>query len=211
MELKVFGRYAPLGMASRYGQNAFWGSFVITKRINPTVCLQQIWRVIIRLSMMNLLLRLLAIVRNGAESEELRARAVISLRAGFRNSAYFDGFEDPEDVPISEETFHEIQGSLRELYLDIDVPMEVRRRTLEGSVRAPQEWHQEAVRNAYSGGDALWRLTAVFCMRYIQGFETQILEALKAENEDIHYEAVCSRGDLGSGWRLVSHYGSCQQ
>ena len=77
---------------------------------------------------------LLAIVRNGAESEELRARAVISL-GPVLETAYFDGFEDPEDVPISEETFHEIQGSLRELYSDIDVPMEVRRRTLEGSVR----------------------------------------------------------------------------
>ena len=147
---------------------------------------------------------LLSIVRNGAEPEELRARAVISL-GPVLETAYFDGFEDPEDVPISEETFHEIQEFLRELYLDIDVPMEVRRRTLEGSVRAPQEWHQEAVRDAYAGGDALWRLTAVFCMRYIQGFETQILEALKSKNEDIHYEAVCAAGtwEVDAAWSHI--------
>lgn len=147
---------------------------------------------------------LLSIVRNDAESEDLRARAVISL-GPILETAYFDEFEDPEDVPISEETFHTIQTSLRDLYMDIDAPMEVRRRTLEGSVRAPQEWHQEAIRDAYFSGDDLWRLTAVFCMRYIQGFDTQILEALKAENEEIHYEAVCAAGtwEVDAAWSHI--------
>jgi len=143
-----------------------------------------------------LVVALLFIVRNGEESEALRAKAVISL-GPILETAYIDEFEDPEAVPISEETFHGIQASLRELYMDIDVPMEVRRRTLEGSVRAPQEWHQKVIRDAYSSGDDLWRLTAVFCMRYIRGFDTQILEALKAENENIHYEAVCAAGTWG--------------
>lgn len=48
-----------------------------------------------------------------------------------------------------------------------------------------------------SAGDELWRLTAVFCMRYVRGFDNQILEALKAENEEIHYEAVCAAGTWG--------------
>ena len=148
---------------------------------------------------------LLAIARNGGEPEELRARAVISL-GPVLETADLDGFEDPEDVPITEETFHEIQESLRKLYMDMDIPMEVRRRTLEGSVRAPQEWHQAAIRDAYSSGDALWRLTAVFCMRYIQGFETQILEALKSKNEDIHYEAVCAAGnwEVDAAWSHIN-------
>ena len=148
---------------------------------------------------------LLAIARNGGEPEELRARAVISL-GPVLETADLDGFEDPEDVPICEETFHEIQESLRKLYMDMDVPMEVRRRTLEGSVRAPQEWHQAAIRDAYSSGDALWRLTAVFCMRYIQGFETQILEALKSKNKDIHYEAVCAAGnwEVDAAWSHIN-------
>ena len=148
---------------------------------------------------------LLAIARNDAEPEELRARAVISL-GPVLETADFEGFEDPEDVPISEETFHEIQESLRKLYMDMDIPMEVRRRTLEGSVRAPQEWHQAAIRDAYSSGNALWRLTAVFCMRYIQGFETQILEALKSKNEDIHYEAVCAAGnwEVDAAWSHIN-------
>lgn len=151
-----------------------------------------------------LVVALLSIVRNGEESEKLRARAVISL-GPILETADFDEFEDIEAVPISEETFHGIQDSLRERYLDIDVPMEVRRRILEGSVRAPREWHQEAIRDAYSSGDALWRLTAVFCMRYIRGFDTQILEALKAENEKIHYEAVCAAGtwEVAAAWSHI--------
>jgi HEAT repeat protein len=147
---------------------------------------------------------LLSIVRNGEESEDLRAKAVISL-GPILETAYIDEFEDPEAVPISEETFHTIQTTLRKLYMDTDVPMEVRRRILEGSVRAPQKWHQEAVRDAYSSGDDLWRLTAVFCMRYIRGFDTQILEALKAENENIHYEAVCAAGtwEVDAAWSHI--------
>ena len=147
---------------------------------------------------------LLAMVRNGTESEELRARAVISL-GPILETAYVDEFDDPEAVPISEETYHGIQTSLRELYMDLDVPMEVRRRILEGSVRAPQEWHKDVIREAYSSGDALWKLTAVFCMRYVRGFDTQILEALESENEDIHYEAVCAAGTWGvdAAWSHV--------
>jgi hypothetical protein len=148
---------------------------------------------------------LLSMVRNGAESEELRARAVISL-GPVLETAYIDEFDDPEAVPISEETFHGIQTSLRELYMDMDVPMEVRRRILEGSVRAPEAWHREAVHDAYSSGDALWRLTAVFCMQYVRGFDTWILEALESENQDIRYEAVCAAGNWGidGAWSHVA-------
>ncbi len=148
---------------------------------------------------------LLSIVGNGEESEELRARAAISL-GPILETASIDEFDDPEDVPISEETFHRIQKSLHDLYMDNDVPMQVRRRILEVSVRAPQEWHQEAVRDAYSSNDALWRLTAVFCMRYIRGFNAQILEALDSKNEDIHYEAVCAAGtwEVDAAWPRIA-------
>ena len=51
----------------------------------------------------------LSILRNGEESEAIRARAVISL-GPVLETAYIDGFDDPEAVPISEETFHGIQA-----------------------------------------------------------------------------------------------------
>jgi hypothetical protein len=148
---------------------------------------------------------LLSILRNGEESEAIRAKAAISL-GPILETAYIDEFEDPEAVSISEETFHGIQTSLRGIYMDMDVPMEVRRRILEGSVRAPKKWHEEAIRDAYSSDDELWRLTAVFCMRYVRGFDTQILEALKSENEEIHYEAVCAAGNWGldAAWSHIA-------
>ena len=148
---------------------------------------------------------LLSILRNGDESEELRGKAVISLGPALEY-AYMDWFEDPDEIPISEETFRGIQESLRELYMDAGVPKEVRRRTLEASVRAPQDWHQDAIRAAYSSGDETWRLTAVFCMRFVRGFDDQILEALETENEDIHYEAVCAAGnwEVDGAWSHIA-------
>ena len=142
---------------------------------------------------------------NGEESEDLRAKAVISL-GPILETAYIDEFDDPEAVSISEKMFHGIQASLRELYMDNNVPMEVRRRILEGSVRAPQEWHRSAIRDAYFGGNALWRLTAVFCMRYVRGFDTQVMEALQSDNEDIHYEAVCAAGNwaVDAAWSHIT-------
>ncbi|MEE8303510.1 MAG: hypothetical protein V3S24_13875, partial [Candidatus Tectomicrobia bacterium] len=79
-------------------------------------------------------------------------------------------------------------------------------RILEAAVRAPQAWHQEAVRTAYGSNDDGWRLTAVFCMRFIRGFDEQILEALNSDDSDIHYEAVCAAGnwEVDAAWSHVA-------
>lgn len=82
-----------------------------------------------------------------------------------------EGFDDPDDVPICEDTFCKIQESLRRLYLDAAVPKNMRRRIMEASVRAPQDWHQDAIRAAYSSDDEDWRLTAVFSMRWVRRFD----------------------------------------
>jgi hypothetical protein len=139
---------------------------------------------------------LLSILRSGVESETLRGKAAISLGPVLEH-ADTQRFEDLDEVPITERTFHTIQQSLRTLYMNADVPKEVRRRILEASVRAPQGWHQDAVRAAYGSGDEAWRLTAVFCMRYVGGFDRQILEALDSQSAEVHYEAVCAAGNWG--------------
>ena len=139
---------------------------------------------------------LLAIVGNPGEPEELRGMAAISLGPALEHADTF-GFEDADDLLISEASFLRIQQSLREFFLESDMPQEVCRRILEASVRAPQGWHDEAVRSAYSNEDGAWKLTAVFCMRFIQGFDEQILEALNSEDPDVHYEAVCAAGSWG--------------
>jgi len=148
---------------------------------------------------------LLSILQNANESKKLRANAVISL-GPVLEYADTDGFEDPDDVPISESTFSRIQESFRKLYMDTEVPNEVRRRILETSVRAPQDWHQDAVRAAYSSDDEDWKLTAAFSMRWIRGFNKQILEALGSDKEKIHYQAVCAAGnwEVDATWSHVS-------
>ncbi|MBW1816138.1 MAG: hypothetical protein JRJ60_03150, partial [Deltaproteobacteria bacterium] len=107
---------------------------------------------------------------------------------------------------ISDDTFRKIQESLRRLYLDAAVPKYVHRRILEASVRAPRDWHQDAIRAAYSSDDEDWRLTAVFSMRWVRGFDNQILEALDNNNQDIHYQAICAAGnwEVDAAWSHVS-------
>jgi len=147
---------------------------------------------------------LLAVVGSADEPEQLRAKAAISL-GPVLEQAETDGFEDPDDVPITELTFRNIQDSLAKIYLDNSTPKEVRRRILEASVRAPETWHQDAIRYAYSSGDKEWMLTAVFSMRWVRGFDNQILKALKSAYAEIHYEAVKAAGnwELDAAWSHI--------
>ncbi len=148
---------------------------------------------------------LLSILQTGTEPEELRATAAISLGPVLEH-ACIEEFDAPDDVPISESVFHKIQESLQSLYMDPDVPENVRRRFMEVSVRAPQPWHQNAIRSAYASDNEDWKLTAVFSMRWVEGFDDQILESLKNNNENIHYEAVCAAGnwEVDAAWSHVA-------
>ena len=73
-------------------------------------------------------------------------------------------------------------------------------------MRAPQDWHRNAVRAAYSSDDGDWKLTAVFSMRFVRGFDEQILEALESANSDVHYEAVCAAGnwEVDTAWAHIT-------
>lgn len=153
---------------------------------------------------------LLAIVGQSGESEEMRGTAAISLgpalEQAYLDDFEMDDFEDLDETPISELTFGRTRETLRKLYVDSRIPEEVRRRILETSVRAPQDWHRNAVRAAYYSWDEAWKLTAVFCMRFINGFADQILEALGSRNLDIHYEAVCAAGnwEMDEAWPHIA-------
>jgi hypothetical protein len=140
---------------------------------------------------------LLAIIRSPDETEEIRPRAAISLGPVLEQADTFGFDDDPDDVPIAQHTFRNIQDSFQKLYSDNSVPKEVRRRVLEASVRAPESWHREAIEAAYSSGDKDWMLTAVFALRWVRGFDAQILEALKSADSEIHYEAVEAAGNWG--------------
>jgi len=147
---------------------------------------------------------LMSVVRGADEPEELRTKAAISLGPVLEQS-YINEFDDPDDTPITERTFRNIQDMFQELYLDTGIPKEVRRRILEASVRAPEDWHKNAISSAYASGDQDWVLTAVFSMRWVRGFDKQILEALKSKNPEILDEALQAAGtwELGRAWSRI--------
>lgn len=148
---------------------------------------------------------LLSILGDPAEPEELRAQAAISQGPALEQ-ACIDEFDDPDAVPISEKTFRKVKQALRKVYLDSSVPKLVRRRTLEAAVRAPEEWHTGAIRTAYASADQEWKLTAVFCMQYVRGFDKEILEALESADPAIHYEAIRAAGnwEVDAAWPHIA-------
>jgi hypothetical protein len=148
---------------------------------------------------------LLGIVGDAGLPEELRATAAISLGPVLEHADTSE-FDDYDDVAVSEQTFHRIQLTLRKIYLDESVPVLVRRRILEASVRAAEDWHRDAISHAYSIGDRDWMLTAVFAMERVRGFDDQILEALKSSDPEIHYEAVSAAGnwEMAAAWEHVA-------
>lgn len=139
---------------------------------------------------------LLGVVQAGDEKEEVRAQAAISLGPVLEYGFTYE-FEDPDEDPIDEQTFHRLQEGLHKLYLDSNVSTKVRRSVLEAAVRAPLDWQVAAIREAYASGASEWQLSAVFAMGYVRGFDREILESLASEEPDIHCEAVKAAGNWG--------------
>jgi hypothetical protein len=143
---------------------------------------------------------LISILTNPAEPEKLRAQAAIAF-GPVLEQAEID-FDEPEQLPISVDTLVHIAETLHRLFSDDGTPKELRRRILEASVRAEQDWHADAIAAAWASGDPEWVLTSVFAMRYVPGFEDQILAALKNPDPDTHFEAVQGAGarELDGAW-----------
>jgi tetratricopeptide (TPR) repeat protein len=148
---------------------------------------------------------LLAVTSASHESEIVRGQAALSLGPALEH-ADVEGFEDPDDIVISERTFRSVVHSLRKLYRDPGVPSNVRRYVFEASVRAPQDWHMDAIRAAYTSEDPTWRVSAVFAMRWVRGFDAEILQALMSEDDDIKYEAVHAAGNwsIDAAWPHIA-------
>ncbi len=140
---------------------------------------------------------LLSLLLDGSEPEDLRGAAAIAL-GPVLEIGDIDGFVEGDpysDVPITEATFDAIRRGLHEVYRDSAVPKLVRRRALEAAVRAPEDWQAAAIRAAYHDGDPKWRLTAVFCMRFLPGFDDEVVEALRTGDDILRYEALIAAGE----------------
>jgi uncharacterized protein (UPF0147 family) len=139
--------------------------------------------------------QLLNLLRDPNEPETLRAQAAISLGPALED-ADTQGFDDEWAEPvITQPVFEQVQTTLRDIHLDPSLPKLVRRRALEAAVRAPQDWHTDAIREAHAASDPEWNLTAAFCMRWIRGFDQQILELLQSPDPEIRCEAVQAAGN----------------
>jgi hypothetical protein len=148
---------------------------------------------------------LLALIADSSRSDELRGIAAISLGPVLEQCDTMEWDAPFDDSPITEESFEKVKTSLHRLYQDSNLPKQVRRRILEASVRAEADWHPAAIEAAYASGDHDWMLTAVFAMRYINGFDPQILEALKNPDPEIHMEAVQAAGaqEVEGAWPYI--------
>ena len=148
---------------------------------------------------------LLAVLQDGELDESLRGTAAIAL-GPVLEEVDLDGFSELDPPSITETTFHRIQDTLKKLYFDGAAPVLVRRRVLEASIREPRDWHSGAVAAAWATGNSEWRLTAVFAMGMMPGFEDQIVEALESEDELLLSEAVGAAGqrELDAAWPVVT-------
>ena len=137
---------------------------------------------------------------------DLRGAAAIALGPALEHESLRDPEDSDDDELLSGRMVRRTQSLLRRLCLTEHLPRDVRRRSLEASVRLPQKWHRDAVRTAYGSYDAAWRLTAVFCMRFIRGFDKEVLEALDSEDAEIRYQAVFAAGNwaLDAAWPHVA-------
>lgn len=148
---------------------------------------------------------LLRVLEDTGESTELRAQAAISLGPALDEASISD-FDDPDLEPsISEDMFHRIGLTLMKIHADTNAPKELRRRSLEAAVRAPEDWHREAIRTAFTNGDAEWKLTAVFGMQYVRGFDKEILTTLNSTDPDLQAMAITAagNGEIAGAWPHV--------
>lgn len=156
---------------------------------------------------------LLRFARDPARSDEERGQALIVLGPALEEchdeeapdgtlEAAPPGGEGWWDLPLSDAGYREVTEELRRIYLDGSAPKLVRRRALEAAVRAPRDWHREAAATAWRSGDPEWRLTAVFAMGHLPGFEGEIDEAFRGEDPVVRQEAMLAAGRSSAGEAL---------
>jgi len=148
---------------------------------------------------------LLVIATDRAENVELRAAAALALGPSLEYADILDPEELDEEEAFSAAAIRRVEESLHTLYDAVDTPDALRRAALEASVRAPRPWHEDAVRAAHTSADPAWRLAALFCLRFVDGFVPQILEALASDDPALRYQAVCAAGEqeLEAAWPHV--------
>ena len=142
---------------------------------------------------------ILRIIHSLDETEDLRSTSVMALGPVLELLDMGD-LDDQSELRQQALLLPEI---LHTLHTDKNEPIILRRRALETSVRYDQDWHAEAIAAALKSSDTAWHRTAVFAMRFVPGFENQILEALGSDDPDTEFQAICA-ADV---WQLDPAWG----
>jgi hypothetical protein len=138
----------------------------------------------------------LEFIRRGAP-EEVLADAIVGL-GPILEEAGIDYFDDEFELPeimapgISRETFQRLVRELREVYEDPQRPKLVRRRAFEVLVRNREDWQADAIRKHFEADDEEWKLTAVFGMGYVPGFDRELESVVNGASGDLLFEAIRS-------------------
>ncbi len=149
---------------------------------------------------------LAGIVADGTESEEMRGKAALAIGPALE-TAHSEG-RGEEGISVSESAYRKVQTTLKDIYDNESEPSELRRCAFEALVRAPEGWHQEAVREAYDNLEEGWHRSAVFAMRFVPGFDDQILESLESEDEEVLFNAICAAAErkVRDAWPYIEEF-----
>jgi hypothetical protein len=126
----------------------------------------------------------------GDASDGIRADAIIALGPVIEEC----GTDYGVGPPVSRETCAAITKKIRALYDDASQPKLLRRRAFEVLVRAPQPWQRDEIGRWLGSSDEEWRITAVFAMGQMTGFEDELLAVLAEAEGLMLEEAVRSAG-----------------
>lgn len=127
---------------------------------------------------------------------EVRARAAVALGPALEDCDTSLGL--PYGTEVSEATFERACQVLERVARDPALPKVVRRRALEGAVRAPRGWQEALIRRACGETDPEWRMTGVFCAARYPDLHGLALEALDDAELEVRIEAVRAVGEIGA-------------
>jgi len=139
--------------------------------------------------------RLLALIA-GSGSAPARVAAVLAFGPALEQ-AFQVGLDHPFDRSFDEPAltpalFDRIRATLGTLFHDLSQPDELRRASLKSSIHASDSWHREAVSEAFGRPELEWKVTAIYCMGRLAGFEAELVGALASTDQRLKCEAVRS-------------------
>lgn len=143
-------------------------------------------------------------VASSDAEEHIRADTIVGLGPIIDEAGIdFDDEDDSEFAldpelgpPISREMFETIVREVRGLYEDEAQPKLVRRRAFEVLVRDPQPWLTAEIRKHSASDDPEWKVSGIFGMGYVTGFEREIAVAVQSESGKLLFEAVRAAGSM---------------